>query len=94
MYNPGVRGSKEAVKWVFDVANEGEVSPLYQVGEANNHLLVVGLSKVNDEGYYAWDSKQVKEYLTAIVKSEKKAEIAAQKYAGVKSIAEKPRVLS
>ena len=88
MYNPGVRGSKEAVKWVFDVANEGEVSPLYQVGEANNHLLVVGLSKVNDEGYYAWDSKQVKEYLTAIVKSEKKAEIAAQKYAGVKSIAE------
>ena len=25
MYNPGVRGSKDAVKWVFDEAKEGEV---------------------------------------------------------------------
>lgn len=88
MYNPGVRGSKVAVKWVFDEAKPGEISGLYQVGEANNHLLVVGLSKVNDEGYYAWDDKQVKDYLTAIVKSEKKAAVAAQKYAGVKTIAE------
>ena len=88
MYNPGVRGSKVAVKWVFDEAKVGEISGLYQVGEANNHLLVVGLAKVNDEGYYAWDDKQVKDYLTALVKSEKKAAIAAQKYAGVKTIAQ------
>lgn len=87
-YNPGVRGSKDAVKWVFDEAKEGDISQLYQVGEANNHLLVVGLSKVNDEGYYAWNDKQVKEYLTALVKSEKKGEIAAQKLAGVKTIAQ------
>lgn len=87
-YNPGVRGSKEAVRWVFDSAKEGEISQLYQVGEANNHLLIVGLSKVNDGGYYAWDDKQVKEYLTALVKSEKKGEIAAKKLAGVKTIAQ------
>lgn len=87
-YNPGVIGSKEAVKWVFDEAKEGEISGLFQVGDANNHLLVVGLSKVNDGGYYAWDSKEVKEYLTALVKSEKKGEIAAKKLAGVKTIAQ------
>ena len=87
-YNPGVRGSKDAVKWVFDEAKEGEVSSLYQVGEANNHLLVVGLSNVNDDDYYAWDSKEVKEYLTLLVKREKLAQMAEQKYAGIKSVAQ------
>lgn len=87
-YNPGVRGSKDAVKWVFDEAKEGEVSSLYQVGEANNHLLVVGLSKVNDDDYYAWDSKEVKDYLTLLVKREKLAQMAEQKYAGIKSVAQ------
>lgn len=87
-YNPGVRGSKEAVKWVFDEAKEGEVSSLYQVGEANNHLLVVALSKVNDGNYLTLDNKEVKNYLTLIVKRDKLAEIATQKYAGIKSVAQ------
>lgn len=87
-YNPGVRGSKDAVKWVFDEAKEGEISSLYQVGEANNHLLVVGLSKVNDDDYYAWDSKEVRDYLTLLVKREKLAQMAEQKYAGIKSVAQ------
>ena len=85
-YNPGIRGSKEAVKWAFDEAKEGEVSPLYEVGEANNHLLVVALSKVYKKGYMPYDNKQVKDYLTAIVKSEKKGELAAKKWGGIKSI--------
>lgn len=87
-YNPGVRGSKEAVKWVFDEAKEGEVSSLYQVGEANNLLLVVALSKVNDGNYLTLDNKEVKNYLTLIVKRDKLAEIATQKYAGIKSVAQ------
>ena len=87
-YNPGVRGSKEAVKWVFDEAKEGDVSSLYQVGEANNHLLVVALSKVNDGNYLTLDNKEVKNYLTLIVKRDKLAEIANQKYAGIKSVAQ------
>ena len=87
-YNPGVRGSKEAVKWVFDEAKEGDVSSLYQVGEANNHLLVVALSKVNDGNYLTLDNKEVKNYLTLIVKRDKLAEIATQKYAGIKSVAQ------
>ena len=85
-YNPGIRGSKEAAKWAFDEAKEGEVSPLYEVGEANNHLLVVALSKVYKKGYLPYDNKQVKDYLTAIVKSEKKGELAAKKWGGIKSI--------
>lgn len=85
-YNPGVMGSKDAVRWVFDTAEEGDLSPLYQVGEANNHLLVVGLSKVHKKGYLAWDNNRVKDFLTSVVKSEKKAELAAKKLEGVKTI--------
>lgn len=85
-YNPGIRGSKEAVKWAFDEAKEGQVSQLYEVGEANNHLLVVALSKVYKKGYLPWDNKQVKDFLTAVVKSEKKGELAAKKWAGVKTV--------
>ena len=83
---PGIAGSKDAVRWVFDTAEEGELSPLYEVGEANNHLLVVALDKVYKKGYMPWDNKQVKEFLTAVVKSQKKGEVAAKKLAGVKTI--------
>ena len=51
------------MKWAFDDAKEGQVSPLYEVGEANNHLLVVALSKVYKKGYLPYDNKQVKDYL-------------------------------
>ena len=38
------------------------------------------------KGYLPYDNKQVKDYLTAIVKSEKKGELAAKKWGGIKSI--------
>ena len=45
----GVKNTREALKWVFG-ASEGEVSPLYECGE-NDHLMVVGLEKINPAGY-------------------------------------------
>lgn len=83
---PGVAGSKEAIRWVFDTAEEGEVSPLYQVGKANDHLLVVALSRVHDGGYLGLDNKEVKEFVTAVAKSQKKGEVAAKRLEGVKTI--------
>ena len=85
-YMPGIRGSKVAVKWAFDEAKEGQISPLYEIGEANNHLLVVGLSKIYKKGYLPLEDSFVKNYLSAIVKSQKKGEIAAKKLAGVKNL--------
>ncbi len=45
----GVRGTKEALRWVFS-AKPGEVSGLYECGESD-HMMVVGLVSVNPEGY-------------------------------------------
>lgn len=45
----GVRGTKEALRWVFS-AKPGEVSGLYECGESD-HMMVVGLVSVASEGY-------------------------------------------
>ena len=44
-----VRGTKEALRWVFD-AKAGEASPMYECGESD-HLMMVGLARINKEGY-------------------------------------------
>ena len=51
-YNHGIGGvakSREALRWVFE-AEQGEVSRIYEVGDANNHLLVVGVEKIHPRG--------------------------------------------
>ena len=83
---PGIQGTKDAVRWVFDDAKEGEVSPLYQAGDANNHLVVVALNKVYEKGFMTMENKEVKDFLTAVVKSRKKAEVAEKRLAGVKTV--------
>ncbi|MDO4210320.1 MAG: SurA N-terminal domain-containing protein [Bacteroidales bacterium] len=83
---PGIPGTKDAVKWVFDDAKVGQISKMYECGEANDHLLLVGLAAVHEKGYLPWDNADVKKFLTAIVTSKKQAEAAAKKYAGIKTL--------
>ena len=45
----GVPKSREALRWVFE-AQEGEVSRIYEVGNANDHLLAVGVEKIHPRG--------------------------------------------
>ena len=45
----GVAKSREALRWVFE-AQEGEVSRIYEVGNANDHLLAVGVEKIHPRG--------------------------------------------
>ena len=45
----GVAKSHEALRWAFG-AQEGEVSRIYEVGNANDHLLVVGVEKIHPRG--------------------------------------------
>ena len=67
----GVRGTKEALRWVFEKAEPGEVSGLYECGDSD-HMLVVGLVGVNPEGYRSVN--QVQEQLKAELIKDKKAE--------------------
>ena len=80
----GLRGTRDAMKWIFD-SKAGEVSPLYECGN-NDHLLVVALTKVHPEGYR--DLADVEDMVKQQVIRDKKFEKAAAKLAGVKSIAD------
>ncbi len=80
----GIRSTRDAMKWIFD-AKANEVSPLYECG-SNDHLLVVALTKVHPEGYR--DLADVQEIVKQAVIRDKKFEKAAEKLAGVKSIAD------
>ena len=76
----GVGRSHEALRWAFG-ANEGEVSRIFEVGYANDHLLVVGVDKINKRGY-----RSLEDASTAIsyrVLVDKKSEILKGKLAGL-----------
>lgn len=84
----GGSGAKDCARWIFDDAKAGEISKLYECGRNGDHLLVVGVTATNDKGYLPWDNKQVKDFLTIIVKQQKKAEKALAMAKSVKSVAD------
>lgn len=84
----GGSGAKDCARWIFDDAKEGEISKLYECGRNGDHLIVVGVTATNDKGYLPWDNKQVKEFLTSVVKQQKKAEKALAMAKSVKSVAD------
>lgn len=69
----------------FDEAKAGDVSKLYECGRNGDHLVVVCVSATNDKGYLPWDNKQVKDFLTQVVKQQKKAEKAMAMAKNVKT---------
>lgn len=77
-----IAGTSAALKWLFDEAKVGDISKLEE--GSDNHLLVVYLSKVNTPGYY--DLEKTKEYLTELVKKDKKADAIIEKLNGVTTL--------
>ena len=87
-YIGGVGGTKEAMRWIFDEAEEGDLSELYECGTNKDHLLVVAVTGVHEEGFRPWDDADVKEYLQQLVLNDKKAELIMSKAQNVKSLDE------
>ena len=81
-YVGGVKGTREALKWVFE-AKEGDVSPLYECGN-NDHMMVVAVEKINPAGYR--DINSVVDMLSMEIRREKKAEKILAELNGVTSI--------
>ncbi len=90
--NIGGSGAKDCARWIFDEAKAGDVSKLYECGRNGDHLLVVAVTATNDKGYLPWDNKDVKEFLTAAVRQQKKAEKALAMAKGVKTTADMQKV--
>ncbi|MBP9636910.1 MAG: SurA N-terminal domain-containing protein [Bacteroidaceae bacterium] len=71
----GVTGTREAMRFVY-AADKGDVSPMYECGE-NDHLLIVALTDINEEGYRPFE--KVKEELKYEASCHKKAEVIKAK---------------
>lgn len=85
----GIHNTRDAVKWIFDEADKGEVSQLYQCGD-NDHLMIVALDAINKEGYVALD--KVKEDIKSQLLNDKKAETILALASGAKSVADAKKV--
>lgn len=71
-----IRGTREAVKWLYDDAKPGDVSQLYECGD-NDHLLLIALTNINKQGYATLNA--VKENIRQQLILERKAdELLAQ----------------
>ena len=75
----GVAKSHEALRWAFE-AQAGEVSRIYEVGNANDHLLVVGVEKIHPRGYRSLEDATPLLSLRAI--NNKKFDLLKDKIAG------------
>ncbi|MCR5313890.1 MAG: SurA N-terminal domain-containing protein [Bacteroidaceae bacterium] len=87
IYN--IKGTHDALRWVFDEAEVGEISDIYDCGD-HNHLLVVALTGINKEGYYSID--KVKDYIKQQLTNEKKAEMILANVKNVKSFTDASKV--
>ncbi len=83
-YVAGIHGTREALKWIFEI-DENKVSQLYECGD-NDHLLVLVMTKINKKGYRSLDDENVKNYVKQEVLRDKKAEMLMAKVKGVNSI--------
>lgn len=81
-YVAEIHATREAMKWIFD-AKAGEVSPLYECGD-NDHLMVVGMTKVHPVGYR--DVASMSDVLKKEVLRDKKFAMLKEKLDGAKSI--------
>ena len=72
----GVAKSTEALRWTFGA----EVSRIYEVGGANDHLLVVGVEKINPRGTISIEDATATLSLTAL--NNKKFEMLKGQLAG------------
>ena len=76
----GVAKSHEALRWVFS-AEKGEVSRIFEVGNANDHLLVVAVDEIHPRGYRSVDDATQVLSLRAI--KDKKSDVLKDKLAGL-----------
>lgn len=84
--NRYIANTREVMRWIFDEAGEGDVSSLYQVGNAN-HLLVVGVAGINKPGFQPLESDNVKQFVTRLATQKKKGEYLMERMKDVNDVA-------
>ncbi len=78
----GIRGTQDALRWLFDEAEVGEVSQIYRCG-SNDHFMVLSLSNINKG---TMSERMVKEMIRTEIMNEKKADQILKQLGNVTSM--------
>ena len=88
-YIAGIRSTTDALRWVFNKSTKvGDVSELYEAGNANDQLLVVMLTAVHKKGQRDFKDENLQQILSQEVLKDKKAAQIIDKIRNMKSVAE------
>ena len=88
-YIAGIRSTTDALRWVFNKSTKvGDVSELYEAGNANDQLLVVMLTAVHKKGQRDFKDENLQQILSQEVLKDKKAAQIIDKIQNMKSVAE------
>ena len=68
--------ASQAVRWILDDAEAGDISNVFECGNTDRgtHLLAAAVVSISDDEYLTLENESVKEFMTALVKQDKKAE--------------------
>ena len=82
--------SKVAIRWILDEAEEGDISNAFEcpADARTAHIFAVAVVSASDDEYLPLENEGVKEYITELVKLDKKAEMIQNNLKDVKSIAD------
>ena len=82
--------AKVAVRWILDEAEEGDISNAFEcpTDPRTAHIFAVAVVSASDDEYLPLKNEGVKEYITELVKLDKKAEMIQNDLKDVKSIAD------
>lgn len=84
--------AKDCDRWIFDDADAGDVSKLYECGKSGDHLLLVLVSAKNKKGILPLSNPDVKAYVTSLATQNKKAQKALELAKSVKTTADMQKV--
>ncbi len=84
-YENPLPNTRDAVKWVFAKANEGNISEIFR-NSADGRFMAVALTKIHPKGFL--DQKSVESFLRAEVLKDKKADMLIKQLGGAKTVAE------
>jgi len=78
----GIRGTQDALRWLFDEAEVGEISQIYRCG-TNDHFMILSLTGINNG---TMSEKMIKDIIRTEIINEKKSEQIMKRLGNVKTM--------
>ncbi len=87
-YIANIKGTTDALRWIFDKAEKGDVSELYECGDGNDRLLAVMVTEIHEAGDRDINDPNLRTMLEQEVLKDQKAAKLIEQMKNMKSVQE------